>query len=175
MKLMGPLSVESVFDTHTRRQPADPPHIDLDPLDWKILDLLHSNCRISLNSMAQKLKASRSTIHYRIQRLEAEGIIKGYRAYIDATRLGRDYYTCTWIRAKYGPGYYKKVGHKVGQIPGVCAVYFVLGAQDLLVFIKSDTRESFLRKLDQIAAIPGVERTETQVVALVMKEDFGGP
>ena len=169
------MSGESVLHAHTLGHRAIPPHIDLDPLDWKILDLLHTNCRISLNSMAQKLRASRSTIHYRIQRLEAEGVIKGYRAYIDATRLGRDYYTCTWIRAKYGPGYYKKVGQKVGQIPGVCAIYFVLGAQDLLVFIKSDTRERFLQKLDQIAAIPGVERTETQVVALVMKEDFGGP
>ena len=175
MRFGGPLSDKLVFNTHTRRHAADPSHIGLDPLDWKILDLLHRDCRVSLNSMAHKLKASRSTIHYRIRRLEVEGVIKGYRACIDATRLGRDYYTCTWIRAKYGPGYYKKVGQKVGWIPGVCAVYFVLGAQDLLVFIKSDTRESFLRKLDQIAAIPGVERTETQVVALVMKEDFGGP
>lgn len=146
---MAQSSDEPIFDEHTKKR-MGLAHIVLDRLDWKILDLLHRNCRISLNSMAHKLRASRSTIHYRIQRLEAEEIIRGYHAYIDATKLGRDYYTCTWIRAKYGPGYYKKVGQKVGQIPGVCAVYFVLGAQDLLVFIKSDTRENFLRKLDKI-------------------------
>jgi len=164
-----------VLKKNARNQPPQRLGADLDSLDWKILGLLHDDCRISLNNMAEKLKASRSTVHYRIRRLEAEGIIRGYGARVDSTRLGKDYYTCTWIRAKYGPGYYKKVAQKLSRIPGVCAVYFVLGAQDLLVFIRSDNRQDFLRKLDQIMTIPRVERTETQVIALVMKEDFGAP
>ena len=167
----------NALDHSLRGRNRYPPQtsINLDSLDWKILKLLHADCRISLDKLAAKLQASRSTVHYRIRRLESEGVIRGYRAHIDSTKLGKDYYTCTWIRAKYGPKYYKRVGEKLVQIAGVCGIYFVLGTQDLLVFARSNNREDFLQKLDQIASIPGVERTETQVIALVLKEDFDAP
>ncbi len=75
------------------------------------------------------------------------------------------------IRAKYGPGYHEKVGKKLAEIPGVWAVYFVLGEIDFIVMARTKNREKFMEKLDKIINLGEIERTNTQVVAKILKED----
>ena len=52
----------------------------LDEIDNQILQILQENARIQLRALAAKLGISTSTLHYRINRLEEEKIIKGYHA-----------------------------------------------------------------------------------------------
>ena len=51
----------------------------LDKLDYKILRELQRDCRI-LQEIADNVGAPVSTIHYRVKRLEKDGVIKGYSA-----------------------------------------------------------------------------------------------
>jgi DNA-binding Lrp family transcriptional regulator len=129
------------------------------------------DCRTSLEKIAKKLGVPKSTVHYRIRRLEAEKIIEGYYAKVNATKLGKDYVTITLVRAKYGPDYHEKLGNILAQIPGVWAVYFVFGDTDFIVLTKSDNREDFLKKLENMMNMKEIERTNTQVVAKTLKED----
>jgi len=143
----------------------------LDEIDIGILEILQKDCRTPLEQIANKLGIPKSTVHYRIKRLETEEIIEGYYAKIDATKLGKDYITISFIRAKYGPSYHEKVGKMVAQIPGVWAVYFTFGETDFIVLTRSDNREDFMEKLEKIISMQQIERTSTQVVARVIKED----
>jgi DNA-binding Lrp family transcriptional regulator len=77
----------------------------------------------------------------------------------------------TLVRAKYGPDYHEKLGNILAQIPGVWAVYFVFGDTDFIVLTKSDNREDFLKKLENMMNMKEIERTNTQVVAKTLKED----
>jgi DNA-binding Lrp family transcriptional regulator len=146
-------------------------HKSLDELDKEILKILQMDCRTSLEKIAKKLGVPKSTVHYRIRRLEAEKIIEGYYAKVNATKLGKDYVTITLVRAKYGPDYHEKLGNILAQIPGVWAVYFVFGDTDFIVLTKSDNREDFLKKLENMMNMKEIERTNTQVVAKTLKED----
>jgi len=143
----------------------------LDEKDLGILKILQGDCRIPLEQIADELGVPKSTIHYRIKRLEEEGIVEGYYAKVNHARLGKDYLTITFIRAKYGPGYHKKAGQKLAQIPGVWGVYFVFGDNDFIIISKSNDREEYLQKLEQIMNMPEVERTNTEVIAKVIKEE----
>lgn len=143
----------------------------LDKIDFGILDILQKDCRTPLEQIADNLGVPKSTIHYRIKRLEEEEIIKGYYAKVNHERLGRDYVTVTFVRAKYGPGYHEIAGQKLIEIPGVWAVYFILGENDFIIVSRSSDREDYLQKLEKIMGMPEIERTNTQVVAKVIKED----
>jgi len=85
--------------------------------------------------------------------------------------MGKQYIAITLVRAKYGPGYHEKVGDKISKLPGVWAVYFVFGETDFVVLSRTDSREEFMRTLEQIMSMEEIERTSTMIVAKVIKED----
>jgi Lrp/AsnC family transcriptional regulator, leucine-responsive regulatory protein len=60
----------------------------MDPTDRQILTALQENPRISHTELARKLRMSRGRLSDRIRQLEQSGIVQGYRAVIDRTRIG---------------------------------------------------------------------------------------
>ena len=145
-----------------------------DKIDLGILKVLQEDCRTPLKQIANELGVPKSTIHYRIKRLEEEGIIEGYYAKINHARLGEDYLTIALVRARYGPGYDRKAGQKFAEIPGVWGVYFTFGENDFLVICRSNDRDDYIQKLEKIMNMPEVERSTTLVIAKVIKEDPRG-
>jgi len=62
---------------------------ELDAVDREILYALQEEARnLSSSEIADRTDASSSTVRKRIQRLESEGVIKGYSANIDYTKSG---------------------------------------------------------------------------------------
>jgi Lrp/AsnC family leucine-responsive transcriptional regulator len=143
----------------------------LDELDVAILRELQKDCRVPLQVIAAKVKSSTSTVHYRVKRLEREGIIDGYYAHINPEKVGMDYITIIKIMASYGPKYYERIGNDLRNIPGIWAVYYSLGEQDFFVLTRSKDRIEFMETLDKVMSTKGIERTATQVIAKVVLED----
>jgi Lrp/AsnC family leucine-responsive transcriptional regulator len=145
--------------------------IELDRIDRILLKILQQDSRIPLQQIAKKLGIPKSTVHYRIGRLEREKIIQGYYAKLNPSRLGYDYLAIVLVRAKYGPQYHKKVGLKLARIHGVWGVFYMLGDYDFIVLIRAIDRDDYMQKLERISSMSDIERTSTQVVARVVKDD----
>jgi DNA-binding Lrp family transcriptional regulator len=75
------------------------------------------------------------------------------------------------VRARYGRGYHERIGRRIAAIPDVWAVYYVLGDNDFVLLIRANDREDYMRKLEELSSMRDIERTSTQVVAKVIKED----
>jgi len=75
--------------------------VNIDQADKKILQLLSVNSRIEYTELSSKLRLSANAVKYRIRRLESTGIIQGYTASIDATKLGYEFYN---MQVKLDPG-----------------------------------------------------------------------
>ena len=60
----------------------------LDIKDRKILYELDINARQSFSEISKKVRLSKEVVNYRIKRLEKLGIVKGYYALINISRLG---------------------------------------------------------------------------------------
>lgn len=73
-------------------QAAEGGKIRLDAKDRKILAAIAENARSPATVVAKKAGVSRDTAKYRIAGLEKQGLIQGYRAIIDISRLGFDAY-----------------------------------------------------------------------------------
>lgn len=66
--------------------------VDLDLIDRKMLSILDMNGRIPITTLSKRLRLSRDTANYRLQRLIKEGIIKKFVTQVDTTRLGYNVY-----------------------------------------------------------------------------------
>ncbi|KAA9379114.1 Lrp/AsnC family transcriptional regulator [Microbispora cellulosiformans] len=73
----------------------------LDPTDWSILAELQRDGRVPLTELARRVSLSASATTERVRRLEAVGVIRGYRAVVDLGKAG--YAVLAVVRLKY-PG-----------------------------------------------------------------------
>ena len=113
----------------------------LDDVDKQLLNLLQEDCRRPVLELAKKLGVPKSTVSYRIKRLEEEGIIEGYHAKINPSKLGQVIQLIVQIRAKFGQGYAENIGEALTKIPGIWGVYFVYGESDFIIMARSKNRE----------------------------------
>ena len=60
----------------------------LDDLDWRILEELQSDGRLSYKELGRRVNLSPPAVAERVRRLEESGVITGYRAQIDPQRAG---------------------------------------------------------------------------------------
>jgi len=63
-----------------------------DDTDWMILSILANNARTPLLEIAQKTGLTPMAVKYRVKNLEQNKIIQAYKALIDFTKLGHEYY-----------------------------------------------------------------------------------
>ncbi|MHA2303826.1 MAG: Lrp/AsnC family transcriptional regulator [Candidatus Hodarchaeales archaeon] len=143
----------------------------LDNLDIAILRELQKDCRTSVQIIAKKVKTPSSTVHYRIKRLEEQEYINGYYVNLNPGKVGKDYITIMQVRAEYKQNYHEDIGKKLAKLPGVSAVYFLLGEWDFIVLFRSKDQVEYMQILEQVMKMEGIERTSTLVVARVLKED----
>jgi Lrp/AsnC family leucine-responsive transcriptional regulator len=137
--------------------------LELDDIDRRLLDLLQEDCRTPLVRLGEQVGLSAPSVLERIKKLEAAGIVRGYRAVLDAKRLGLD------ITAFIGviTGHPSSIGNfeqQVTAMEDVLECHHVTGEYTLLLKVKTANTSSLERLISRIRAIEGVSRTETLVV-----------
>jgi len=142
----------------------------LDETDFKILDALLDDARLSSRQIADRVGVSVGTVLSRIKRMENEGIIKGYSAIVDHERLGYELTVVTEITVAKGK--LLDVEREVAKIPNVCCVYDVTGLTDAIVVAKFKSRKDLSNFTKWLLSLPYVERTNTHLVLTTVKEDF---
>ena len=59
-------------------------------MDRQLIDLLRANGRASYAELARQVGLSSPAVHERVGKLEAAGVVTGYRAVIDPAAMGLD-------------------------------------------------------------------------------------
>lgn len=142
----------------------------LDELDLKILKILSEDARRSCREVAETLQVASGTVYNRIKRMMDEGVIEGYVPLIDPAKLGYD--LTTLILAQVNHKQLPEIEEKLVKLGYVNAVYDITGEFDVAVIARVKDREMLNNLVKKILLIPGVNRTVTNVVFDVVKEDF---
>ena len=143
----------------------------LDELDIAILRELQEECRATLHQVANKVDAPVSTVQYRLKRLERAKIIEGYYAKVNPERLDIEYISMTQLRVDTTSVHNDTIAEELGKIPGVWAVYLILGDFDFLIMTRAKDREEFMSIIEQALKIEGVKQTSSSVIGKLYKED----
>ena len=145
----------------------------LDELDVAILRRLNTDARKSFRDIARELRVSISTISNRVKRLEQEGIIVGYIPVLDEKKLGYDVLAVIGIRISKGK--LLEVQRKIGREDKVVDVYDVTGEYDSVIIARFKNTKELDAFIKRLVAMENVERTYTQVVLNVVKQEKRAP
>lgn len=76
--------------------------VDLDATDWRILEVLQEDARVTFAALGRVVGRSAPAVAERVRRLEAERVVRGYRAEVDLAAVGLPIRALTRVRFPSG-------------------------------------------------------------------------
>ncbi len=134
---------------------------DLDPLDYKILEILVEDANLPYTEIGQRLDVSGGTVHVRMKKMESLGIVKGAQLLIDYAKIGWDITAFLGIYLDKS-SLYEDVAKQLEAIPEIVNIHYTTGIYSIFAkIICRDTQH--LRDVlhDKIQHVKGIQRTET--------------
>lgn len=133
----------------------------MDDLDRNILALLGADARLSVATLARRLKVARSTIQARLERLESTGVIAGYTVKLgEAARATRIRAT---VLLTIEPRAQANVLTRLKAVPAVERIHTTSGRVDLLLQVAAASTAQLDEVLDQIGEMTGVKSSESLI------------
>jgi DNA-binding Lrp family transcriptional regulator len=142
----------------------------LDEIDIKILRKLISDARLSYRNIAEQIGVSPPTVLARVEKLEKNKIIKSYSALLDHEKLGYDLTAIIEVTAIKNK--VVEVERVLSKYENVCAIYDITGLTDMIIVAKFRNRKELSNFVKKELSIPSVQRTNTHLVFITVKEDF---
>lgn len=137
--------------------------VELDEIDLRLLALVQEDCRTSLARLGEQVGLSAPAVLERVKKLEAAHVITGYRAILDARRVGLDITAFIGVIISH-PNVIGDFERQIAKLPDVLECHHVTGGYTLLLKVKTANTTSLERLISQVRSIDGVARTETMVV-----------
>ena len=142
-------------------------------MKYDVLKLLARNARYTHEEIAVMLNITEEKVKKIIEELEADGLIKGYKAIVDWEKTDGAYVSAIIeinVVPKAGLGF-EEVAEKIMKYPQVESVYLMSGVYDLNVVVKGKTLKDiawFVAK--ELSTIDSVTSTTTHFVLRRYKE-----
>ncbi|NUY55426.1 MULTISPECIES: transcriptional regulator AsnC [Salinivibrio] len=135
----------------------------LDDLDRRILSTLLDDARVPYAEMAKRFNVSPATVHVRVEKMKAAGIIEGTEILVNTKKLGYDVCCFIGINLKAARDYHSAL-EKLNQLDEVVEAYYTTGAYNIFVKLMCRSIEELQFVLiDKLQAIDEVQSTETLI------------
>lgn len=121
----------------------------LDETGWRILQALQENARLSFSELGLRVGLSSPAVAERVRKLEDTGIIKGYHAEIDTTKVG--YPITAIIRSQAQGDRCSRISASVRDIPEVLECYRVTGSDCLIMRVIVSSVEHLEALIDRLS------------------------
>jgi len=144
--------------------------LSIDEIDSKILKSVLVDARLSYRKIADQIGVSAPTVLSRISKLQYHRIIKSYSAIVDHEKLGYDLTAIIEVIAQKGK--IVEVERAMSKFPNVCAVYDITGLTDMVIIAKFRNRRDLSNFVKRDLALPSIERTNSHMVLVTVKENF---
>ena len=135
----------------------------MDAIDHAIVRLLERHGRLSQEQLARRVRLSRPAVHQRVKRLEAAGVLRGYRAVLDWAAVGLPLTAFVWVRT--GGASCAGVGPDLLELGGddgfVEECHRVTGDWCLLLKVRAASPLALQELIDRARAVTGVQATMT--------------
>ena len=141
----------------------------IDKTDEQIVALLRENARRSYQDIGERVSLSAPAVKRRVDRLEAEGVIRGYTATVEPTAFGWHSHAFVELFCE-GRISGAEVNAAVSKHPEVEGAYTVAGGASAILHVRATDTQHLEEALERIRETPGVVRTETQVVLSTLFE-----
>ena len=129
-----------------------------DDVDAEILETLQRDGRLSNAKLAKQLSLSEPACWRRVRRLEAEGLIEGYRAVLSRRALGLGLLSFVQLGfAAHDPASTEAMERIVLECPNVLSCHNTTGEADFLLQVIARDLDDYSRFVEEVLRnLPGV-------------------
>lgn len=144
---------------------------EIDKIDLKIVNLLLEDGRKSASEIARQIgEVSERAVRYRIERMIEEDVIR-LSAVVRPEALGLPIRADVWLEVESDR--IREVAQIMAGYENVTYVACSIGENDISIqVVAKDTDEVYRFVTETIRKVPGVRRTTTSIVPLIIKDVY---
>ncbi|HUR07892.1 MAG TPA: Lrp/AsnC family transcriptional regulator [Nonomuraea sp.] len=121
----------------------------LDITDWSIIAELQSDGRVALTELGRRVNLSPSATTERVKRLEAAGVITGYRAEVDLEKVG--FVVLAVVRLKYPGNRHEPLHRLLGERSEILECLRTTGDDCYLLKVAATSMSHLEQVVDDLA------------------------
>lgn len=133
--------------------------VNLDLVDWVIIEQLQREARVSLSELGRRVKLSPSAVTERVRNLESLGVITGYHAVVDLAKVG--YPVLAVVRLKYPGNHHQPLRRLLAERREILECLRTTGDDCYTLKVAATSMEHLETLVDELA---GFGSTTTSVV-----------
>lgn len=134
----------------------------IDALDARLIATLRANPRVGLLEVARQLGVARGTVHARLAKLEARGVVSGHGPEIDPVAMG--YSISAFVFVELAQGQLAEAVAVMESLPEILEADAISGPQDLICRVVARDTEHLQELVNQLLATPAIRRCTSYIV-----------
>ena len=145
----------------------------IDRTDKKILEILQKNAKITNAKLSKQIGLSPAPTLERVRKLESRGIISGYHAKLNMSKIGLGVSTFVMVSLK---GHNKKnlqsFLDKIKDVENIVECHHITGSGDFILRIVAEDIESYQElMLDKVSEIEVTDSLQSMVILSTFKDN----
>ena len=148
-----------------------PNAIDIDPIAWKILEALQHNARLSFAELGRKVGLSTPATAERVHRLEEAGVITGYHASLNLTKLGVPIHVIVHLTIRGGDAQVSRTVAAIKEFPEISRCHRITGAESFVIEADVVSIRHLEALIDKLSVL-GATSTSTVLSTPVKRREY---
>ncbi len=135
----------------------------MDSRDLEIVKALVKDARTPLTAIAKQLGVSEAAVRKRLAKLEREGVIEGYSAKVNPSKLG--FTVVALVGVDVAPERYLEVASQLARLDEVKALYLTSGDHMVMMEVWARDGRDLMKFLsEKVSSLPGVLKVCPSIV-----------
>ncbi|GAA3880659.1 Lrp/AsnC family transcriptional regulator [Streptomyces sedi] len=135
----------------------------MDAVDRQLIQALRENGRASYAELGRLVGLSGPSVTDRINRLEAAGVITGYRATVDSAKLGLGVTALVGVQLSDAVDHEEAAG-RLRELGEIEDCWFIAGDDSYMLKVRAPDVDGLERTIRRLARTKGVSRTRSTIV-----------
>ena len=145
----------------------------MDNIDRKILRMLQENSKITNSYLSKQIGLSPAPTLERVRKLEKKGIISGYHAQLNLSKIGLGVSTFVLVSLKeHNKKNINIFLDKINKVKNVIECHDITGTGDFILKVVSENIASYQKlMLDKVSEIEATDSLQSMVILSTFKDN----
>lgn len=148
-----------------------PKPIELDAVAWKMIEALQRNARISFAELGRKVGLSTPAAAERVRRLQEIGVITGYHAALDVTKLGLPIRVLVRLTIHGGDLQISRTITAIRELHEISRCHRITGAESFVIEADVVSIRHLEALIDRLSSL-GATSTSTVLSSPVQRREY---
>ena len=145
----------------------------IDNIDKKILEILQQNAKITNSLLSKKIGLSPAPTLERVKKLERKGVISGYHAQLNLSKIGLGVSTFVLVSLKeHNKKNINIFLDKIDLVKNVIECHHITGTGDFILKVVSENIATYQElMLDKVSEIEATDSLQSMVILSTFKDN----